>query len=260
MANTYLPPGYIDSLRAGYSARQWKQEVEAEILRPHTAVYPEFSRERHLRPWRYDRTISAYDLAVDWGHAHPAVLWIQRIPGTGECVIFDEFVDDNVPRDHLRALIKRRCDALGRPPSNIAGDRAVKSENAWAMHAYPSTRVHTMRTRAHQDIRNGVECVRAMLDPVDRAPLLYVADHLAKDPPRRGVVLGLENYRYKQRSDGSLSQDPWKSNVEDHINDALRYWCVALGLNERKPYVIGRAHGRNNPSDYFERRGNRARH
>jgi len=259
-ANTHLPSGYVESLKAGYSRRQWEQEVEAKILRPHTSVFVEWSRDRHLRPWRYDSTISAYDLAIDWGHSHPAVFFVQRIPGTGEAIIFDEFVEDNVPRDHLRAYIKRACKKLGRPPSNIAADRAVKSENAWAMQAFPSARLHVMRTRQAQDIRNGIECVRAMLDPVDGAPLLYVADHLAKDAPKRGIVKGFENYRYKQRSDGSLSDTPWRSNVEDHAMDAVRYWVVGCGLDERRPYVIGRAHGANNPSDYFEKRGRRARY
>lgn len=259
MSNTHLPSGYVESLKAGYSQRQWEQEVEAKILRPQTAVYPEFTRERHLRPWRYDSTISAYDLAVDWGHSHPAVLFIQRIPGTGEAVVFDEFVEDNVPRDHLRAYIKRACDKLGRPPVNIAADRAVKSENAWAMKTFPSARLHTMRTRQHQDIRNGIECVRAMLDPVDSGPLLFIADHLATKAPKRGIVKAFEGYRYKQRADGTLSQEPWKSNVEDHAQDAIRYWVVGCGLDERRPYVIGRTHGTNNPSDWMSRRGSRAR-
>ena len=260
MANTHLPPGYVESLKAGYSTRQWQQEVEAKILRPESSVFPEFSRERHMRPWRYDPTIGAYDLAIDWGHSHPAVLFIQRIPGTGELVIFDEFVEDNVPRDHLRQYIRRACDKLGRPPSNIAADRAVKSENSWAIHTFTSTRLHVMRSRQQQDIRNGLECVRAMLDPVDRAPLLYVADHLAQDPPRRGIVPSLEKYRYRQRSDGSLSPEPYKCNVFDHQIDALRYHVVGCGMDERKAYVIGRTHGANNPTDYFERRGRRARY
>ena len=256
-ANTYLPEGYVESLKAGYSKRQWEQEVEARILRPETAVYSEWSRDRHLRPWRYDPTIGHYDLAIDWGHSHPAVLFIQKIPGTGECIVFDEFCDDNVPRDHLRDYIKRACDKFGRPPSNAATDRAVKSENAWLMSVYPSMRLHTMKSRQAQDIRNGVEIVRSMLDPVDRAPMLYVAEHLARDPPKRGIVRCFEGYKYKKRVDGSLSSEPWKDNRTDHTMDAIRYYCVALGLGERRPYVLGRAHGRNNPSDYFARRGSR---
>lgn len=259
-ANTHLPAGYVESLRAGYSRRQWEQEVEAKLLKPETAVFSEFSRERHLRPWRYDATIGAYDLAIDWGHSHPSVLFIQRIPGTGEAVIFDEFCEDGVPRDHLRHYIRRACERLGRPPSNIAGDRAVKSENAWAMHTYPSAMLHTMKSRRHQAIVTGVELLRTMLDPVDRAPLLYIAEHLAKDPPPRGIVLCLENYRYKMRPDGSISDEIWKDNLSDHSIDALRYWTVGCGMNERKPYVVGRAHGRtNDPADWFSRRRARAR-
>ena len=240
-ANTHLPAGYLDALRSGYSRRQWEQEVEAKVLRPETAVFPEFSRETHAVPYAYDPALP-YDVAVDWGHQFPHVLWIQR-RGDGAMVVFAEFCDDNVPRDHLRAAIKRGCNALGAAPVNGAGDRAVKHENSWFRDAFPTTRFHVMRTRVEQDVRTGLEGIRTLLDPMDGPPALLVSERLTRDPPRRGIVKCLENYRYKQRMDGSLSPDPLKDGTHDHGIDSLRYFVIACGLEDRTPYAIGRSHG-----------------
>lgn len=255
-ANHHLPSGYLESLRAGYSKRQWQQEVEARILRPEGQVFPMFDRGIHLRPWRYDSTISAYTVAVDWGHSHPSVLFMQQT-NEGAVVIFDEFCEDNIPRDHLRDYILRACKRYGRPPTDIAADRAVKVENQWLKNTFPSTRVHTMKSRQDQDIRTGLQIIEAALEPVDAPPRLYIADHLAKNPPPRGIVRCFEGYRWGRLSNGAISDRPHKNNVHDHSLDALRYASVAFLFDEKKAYVVGRAHGNSMRSDDWIRRQSR---
>jgi len=255
-ANHHLPPGYLQSLRAGYSKRQWEQEVEARILRPEGAVFPMFDRSIHLRPWRYDQAISAYTMAVDWGHSHPSVLFMQRTPD-GAQVIFDEFCEDNVPRDHLRDFILQKVKRLGRPPTDIAADRAIKSENQWLRGALPSSRVHTMQTRKDQDIRTGLQIIEAALEPVDAPPRLYIADHLAKNAPPRGIVRCFEGYRWAKLASGATSDRPQKDNRTDHGIDALRYAAVAFLFETQAPYVVGRVHGAGSHSDDWIRRQSR---
>jgi len=254
MANTHLPAGYIESLKAGYSRRQWEQEVEAKVfMRPEGPVYPEFSRDRHLRPHRYDPAIGDYDLAIDWGYRHPAVLFIQRIPGTQDAVVFDEFVRDGVTRDHLRAYIRHACGQLGRDPANIAADRASKDQNQWCVATFPGSRLHVMRSRASQAILHGVERVRTMLDPVERAPLLYVATHLADADEPRGIVRSFESYRYKKRADGMVSSEPHHEALASHAMDAIRYWVVGCGSEERQAFDFERNHGARSRRGAFER-------
>ena len=256
-ANHHLPPGYLDSLRAGYSRRQWQQEVEAKILRPEGVVFPMFDRSIHLVPWRYDSTISAYTMAVDWGHSHPSVLFMQTTHD-GSVVVFDEFCEDNVPRDHLRDYITTAVKRLGRPPTDIGADRAVKTENQWIMAEFPSARVHTMKSRRDQDIRTGLQIIEAALEPVDAPPRLLIAEHLARKSPRRGIVRCFEGYRWAKLASGATSDRPVKCNVYDHSIDALRYAAVAFLFDERKPYVVGRAHGGGSrPNDWIERQSRR---
>ena len=256
-ANPHLPPGYLHSLRAGYSKRQWEQEVEAKILRPEGAVFPMFDRLTHLRPWRYDSTISAYTMAVDWGHSHPHALFMQETPD-GSVVIFDEFCEDNVPRDHFRDYLLRTVKRLGRPPTDIAADRAVKSENQWCKSAFPKSRVHTMRTRHDQDIRTGLQIIEAALEPVDAPPRLYIADHLARDAPPRGIVRCFEGYRWAKLANGATSDRPMKCGRFDHGIDALRYAAVAFLFEQHSAYVVGRVHGAGNrPDDWLRRQSRR---
>jgi len=240
-ANKYLPEGYHESLRAGYSKRQYEQEIEARLLKPETVVYPEFRRDTHVIPWRYEPTLP-YSVAVDWGHQYPHALWIQR-RHDGSHVVFGEYCEDNIPRDHLRAEIVRACRALGRPPQYIVGDRAVKSENAWARDQYPGTHVRVMHTREEQSVGTGIEVVRALLDPYDAEPRLFIAEALTRDPPKRAIVNCMERYRYRQSADGQITLNPWKDNTHDHGADALRMYCVAVGMDRAGVEMLSRQHG-----------------
>jgi len=224
--------------------------VEARLLKPETGVYPEFSRERHLRPWVYDPALP-YDIAVDWGRL-PHVLFIQRV--AGEMIIFDEYCEDGIPRDHLRRFVTKAVELLGKPPEHISGDRANPSENTWAQQAFPSTWTHWMRTRQEQDVRTGIELVRTLLDPVDGAPRIYVAERLAREAGVRGIVKCLEGYRYKVRASGDLSDEPFKDNRFDHGCDALRYHCRARGEAARVAKVIGRSHASSESEAWGQRR------
>ena len=238
--NVHLPDGYIDSLVSSYSKRQYAQEVEARILKPSTAVWPEFSAEAHVRPWAYDPSL-AYGIACDWGHQYPHVIWLQQAPD-GAWIAFDEFCDDQVPRDHLRDHIRKRCTALGRDPEVAVGDRAIKDEMAWLMHAFPRTAVKRMRTKEEQSVNRGIEAVRALLDPIEGPPRLYLSSRLAASQARRALIRCVQNYRYKMRASGEIHVGmPWKDNVHDHGADALRMFVVGVIEGESAAYSTGRS-------------------
>ena len=243
MTNPHLPKGYLDGLKRTYSKRAWEEQVEGKILKPNTAVWPEFELARHVRPWVFDPSLS-YSIACDWGHQFPHVLFIQATPD-GAFVVFDEICTDNTPPAHLRAEILRRTKALGRPPTDAVGDRAVKSEMAWLISQFTSTHVHRMRTRREQSVRIGAEKLREMLDPIEGPPRFYISAKLARSDERRAIVKCLQNYRYKQRADGTIDIDqPFKDNVHDHGADCARMWAVAIGEESQSAFVMGRKYGR----------------
>lgn len=240
--NPFLPPDYLAMQRATYSKRRWEEEVEAQILKPETAVFPEVDPDVHVidwpRPWRevggrkvanklYDRTIE-YDLAYDAGDQYPHVLWVQRtVDGTS--VIVDELCEDQWPPGRLHDEILERCKLIGRDPSLAVGDRAVKDELSWLQDAFPRTSVRRMVSRVQQSVLQGIEVVRERLDPVRGGrPKLFIARHLVDRPARRGVWNCFRNYRYQKRADGTLAPDPYKDNIHDHGMDAVRMLMVAL--------------------------------
>lgn len=233
--NPYLPAGYFESLRASYSTRRWRQEVLAEILRPESAVLPEYDAARHAVPWRLDPALP-YDIWVDWGHSTPHVLVVQFT--SFGVVVADELCDD-VGMEHVRSWIMDVVERMGREPEMLVGDRAIKSEMAWASYAMRTTRVVRMSSRAEQSVSQGIETVRSLLDPVIGEPRLYLAEHLTRTPPKRGIARCLRGYRYRMRADGTMSSDPYKDG-HDHGVDALRMGCVARFGLQSEVKVISR--------------------
>ena len=223
MDNPHLPADYLPSLKRTMSERAWRQEVLAEILRPESAVYDEFSRMRHgLKGCTRKSFVGVqYDLAYDAGDQWPHVLWVARYEN-GREVIFDELCPDNMTTDRLHDEILARCRALGRMPEAVVCDRAVVREIQWATEAFQTSHVTRMKRRHEQSILDGIEIVRNRLDPMVGEPQLMVADYLFDQPSRRGVCPSFQLYRYPQRADGTLDIMPLKNNVHDHAMDAIR--------------------------------------
>jgi hypothetical protein len=118
----------------------------------------------------------------------------------------------------------------------------VKREIQWALEQFPKSQVHRMNSRLEQSVAEGIELVRDMLDPVDRAPQLLFARHLAKTEERRGIVACMQNYRYKQDMFGVITNIPHKDNVFDHGADALRMHQVMIHSRHSTAYTLSRKH------------------
>lgn len=231
--NPHLPAEYIESLRKTLSKAAWRQEVMAEILRPESAVFPEFERLRHSLPMRsraeFVELLKArripWDLAYDAGLQFPHVLWIARF---AECdVVFDELCEDGMTEDRLHTEVVRRCAELGSPPVMVVCDRAVTRERTWAGETFTRSELRVMDKRREQSVAEGIKIVRNRLDPNIGDPGLMIASYLWDTKARRAIVKCLQNYRYMQQAHGALSETPWKDNVHDHGVDALRMHQMA---------------------------------
>jgi hypothetical protein len=232
--NPHLPPGYLKSLK-GYSKRLWEQEVEAKVLKPSNTVFGDDWGAHNVRPWVYDRALP-YDLAVDWGYSKPHALWIQRTHD-GEGIIFDEYYEDEVPRDVLRKVIKEKCERLGKDPEYAIGDRAVKDQMSWLLHQFPSSYVKRMHTKKEQSILEGIEIMRAMMDPIEGPPKLFIAENIMKRDMSRCISNCIAGYRWAQKRDGAISDYPLKGVYDDGV-DALRYWSVVHNDSKTDSFVL----------------------
>jgi hypothetical protein len=237
--NPHLPPGWLAGL--DFSARRWAEEVEAQILQPASQVWQAFSETKHKAFYTYNPALP-YDLAYDAGDQYPHVLWIQT-DKSGRDVVFLELCLDNIPPDHLHQKILDICAKLKRPPEMAVADRAVKREIAWLRHAFPSTVVHKMNTRLEQSVGEGIQVVEDRLDPHVGLPRLVFESALWRNPPRRGIVNCMKNYRYIQTQQGEILPTPLKDNVHDHGADALRMHQVTRHARHSTAFSLGRQHG-----------------
>lgn len=247
----------------GYSKKRYAQDVEAKILKADNLIYPEWDRARHLVRWTPpapgDPTFE-YDLITDAGDQWPYVGWVQRLPHGW--VLFDELAEDGLPYERVQQIVEERCRKLGKAPANATYDRAVKRWGAWLINAFSAqgTRVFRCETRQEQSVQEGLEAVRALLDPMPDAsgndnPLLYVASHLARGADEgRGAVKSFERYRHRQYPDGRFSSEPFKDNVHDHAMDAIRMWAVKVAKGQGATVRNIRRQG-NDWSDRSRRRG-----
>lgn len=245
MDNPHLPPGFIDSLKQGYSKRQWEQEVLGKCLQAQATVWPEIEKERHVIPWTYDPALPYY-MGMDFGYAKPAILFAQE--HRGALIVFWEYVEDEVPYEKQKSIIRNKIAELGKPPEHVVGDRADREWMSWLIQNLAHSQVHRMQTKMDQRVTTGIEVVRSMLDPMIGEPRLYVAKSLTENPPERGIWRALHNYRWKLTKDGLIGDSALKDGTFDHICDTIRWISIIFNSDTGGPSMLTRGNHGNIPN------------
>ena len=252
MDNPWLLPEVKEQIAGSVSGRMYKQEVLGMILSPDDAVFSEFSFEKHVIDWRWQKKLP-YIFGIDWGTSHAYYCAIQIVdrPGfgvpVGSWVVARELKAEHTSYGEFRRKIVDFAEAVGRKPRAAAADRALKTENAW-FRARFGVDCFTLQRKNEQDVINGVELVRYMLDPHEDKPRLYFSRQgLSTDVVNeegRGILGSLVNYQYAKDRFGVLTNVPLKDNICDHPCDALRYACVSTRMfsefhgGQPLPYVF----------------------
>ena len=211
--------------KARVSAETWQSEMLC--LRPSRrgAVFPTFSRARHVGPVRYQPGWLMYR-AIDFGFVNPFVcLWIQVAPN-GDVQVVKEYLRSRLTVAAHAAAIRdlddgpiamSYCDPAGGQSDQITGTSARAELHAG-----------NIRTRCRTSaITDGLELIRKHLDGAGGdvgGPALRI------DPSCQRLIAAMEGYRYPDASDrrghtGS-NEAPLKDGVHDHPVDALRYFFV----------------------------------
>jgi hypothetical protein len=254
LSNTHLPSDYIKNMERSYSKRMFRAEVMGDVLKPQAAVF-QWNRDSHVRPYQHN-VQTPYAISCDWGHSNPHALFIAELPD-GALIVFDEMCPEGGTSSHrFRQMIVDRCAQYGRPPQWAIGDRAVRSEMSWLMGQFPAAHVSRMRSREEQSIVSGIAVVNSLLDPVQGDAMLYLSSGVAARQDRRALVKAMLNYRYKQKSDGTIdTMRPYKDSITDHAADCLRMACVVLAEQGRATFTLDRTHGRKRTSRLGPGRG-----
>lgn len=229
-----------DAIAARRRVSRATWEAEMLCLRPSRrgAVFPGFSRERHVCPLEYHSEWPTYR-AIDFGFVNPFVcLWMQVSPA-GQVRVLREYLQSRVTlAGHARRIRELDfgpvratfCDPAGGQHDQITGTTA-RAELAAA----------GIKTRTRpSSIVAGIETIRRYLEadtmqygetnPAPASARRGAGASLLIDPACECLIAALEAYHY----DDSHRETPVKDGVYDHPIDALRYFFVNHVIGDGK--------------------------
>jgi hypothetical protein len=239
-SNHYLPEEYLATLKASYSEALFRQYVGGEWGTLEHAVFPEFSRDRHVVDLEVDLA-HAVDVLFDPGYRRASLLFVQHFDrckahGHEKCLhVVGEWHPSNMPTARIVPTVGklferqawRRGTVFTDPAANAANVTVGYSDiDVWEAAGW---RTFFPTTPAERAIPNGIEQIRSLIAPMEGAPRLWFSSDLRNDQTKRGIVISLESSEYPEAKHGrAVSDTPIKDGTIDHSRDALRYGVVSL--------------------------------
>lgn len=229
-ANPHLDPEMLEAWRESMSVADWRQFVEAEILRPGAAVWPEFDRRRHLVDWypagRSREPLQWY-AAIDWGYNVAYLLAGSLVRGLvptardHETLVIWHFraLEEEAQEAPLWALSELR-EQLGCDPVAIFPDSNNRNMVRKLRDEYSRSLVHAKP--GNHDVWASVQRVRSWLDPASGTPPRLAVHRPLALQGEQNPVLCIENYRRRQVAGVTLDEVAPRQRWE-HGADAVRY-------------------------------------
>ena len=247
--NFHLPPGYLERLRAAYSERHARQELDGEIVTPEGSVYAELEKKLWPEGNAYLASLDPFRpvvLLVDFGPRRPSVLAVQRIqarhPVTGRDYQLDVIVwelqgpNERPPEDIVVDQWVATVKALKIQVQVIHGDPAGDSRNDQTHET--SARIVRDRlgapfvppTQAWQRSKErGEETVAGRIKAADGSRYLVWACSSETDRLGQPKLLApnsfasLQALQYPERKAGQpAATESLKDGIHDHDADAIR--------------------------------------
>lgn len=204
MANVYLPPDYIETLKREYTGLFYEQEVLGKFVAFEGLVYDLREELIVTPPMKFDRVL----YGVDFGFTNPAAIIVIGVLGDRYFIV-QEFYRRGTTDDKLIAVLHSYMDYWGRgivycDPSSPASIKKMKDEK---INARP----------ADNNIDSGIRNMRSLMDN----------DKLFVNPACINFIAECRGYIW----DDKLTKER-PVPVDDHTQDATRY--ALLGDRKRK--------------------------
>ncbi|MBN1846898.1 MAG: hypothetical protein JW810_14525 [Sedimentisphaerales bacterium] len=200
------------------SAAAWRTEMLCQRPQQQDIVFAEFDAALHVRPHGYRAELPLYR-AIDFGYSNPLVCLFLQVDDDGRVFVIDEHIKSRTTLAEHTRLIERQypypveatyCDPAGRQRNEITGTSAITELKALGI---------PTQCRPSQ-VLDGIELIRRFLRPAVGGTNLLIAPRC----PR--LIQAFQQLRYQRLAGGSLSEQPEKDGVHDHLIDALRYFFV----------------------------------
>lgn len=224
--NPYLPRHVLEEIKAMYLATGSVEIYEQEILAKFTAmagaIYPMFSKTRHVSPIEFIPGLPVI-LGVDFGFTNPAcVLFGQR---QGEQIrVFDEIYQSGLTDQRLAEMVKDRLNEWG---VNIEDDSQYDicysdPEHASGRAEFDEQGIYTTIGAADGSrinaVKQGIAAVRRQLSvPEPNPPGIVI------HPRCSNLIRTLPKYAISPSNNDRDPRDDEPKKKEDHAPDSLRY-------------------------------------
>lgn len=227
--NTHLPEGYVETMKATWSAERIKREIEGSDDTFEGQIYNEFDRSIHvIKPFRIpdDWTIR---IGADDGYRNFAAWVYGAIDPDGDVYIWNEFYEKEWLIEEICKTGKDgRPSAFtklgGRTVEQARMDPAAKQVknglNNWDIYLRNLPPSFPL-LEAQKSVQTGIERVKSYLKPDKRGkPRLFIFDTCTN------LLDEIAQYKWAERTmyqQGRMNEkeEPVKHN--DHACDALRY-------------------------------------
>ena len=238
-----LDPGYVEDLKASYSARLVRAYIDGEIVALEGAVYECFDPSPSS-PWIVDYDWRAHKerktiLCVDPGFRKSAWIWWHEVAPT-EWVAIHEMMPDETSDDACVRMVNESgvpVDEIWCDPAADQTQSTLGLDTIAMMGEIKSRRDAPIRYVAgpFRSIKFGVDKVRTLLgDPAHGLPArLKFARELVEweKGKARGAIKDLAGYRYPEDKDNhAIKDEPLKDGRVDHSADAVRQFAVGMWL------------------------------
>jgi len=223
--NPHIDADEIEQMRHDMSAERFAQEVEAQFVTMEGRVFPDFTRERHVREFDLEPNLPIV-MGVDFGFR--TFSWIMaQVDSQKRLRIFDDADWTNIQLDSVVERLKQYpwidrvetigCDPAGSGRSDQTGISDVEQLRA----AFPSSRVVFSGDPRHRNPEWRAGRIRDLLWSIAGDSRVVV------HPNAKQTIRSLELSEYPKRTSGTGEKlDPKKDGIVDHNRDALGYLIV----------------------------------
>lgn len=232
--NTHLPEGYVETMKATWSAERIKREIEGSDDTFEGQIYNEFDRSIHvIKPFRIpdDWTIR---VGADDGYRNEAAWVYGAIDPDGDCYIWDEFYEkewliEEICKNGKNGKPSAFSKLRGRPVEQMRMDPAAKQVkngiSNWDTYLRYLPSGFPM-LEAQKSVQTGIERVKSYLKPDKRGkPRLYIFDTC------HNLLDEIAQYRWAERTvsqQGRVNEKEEPVKNHDHAVDALRYLIMTM--------------------------------
>jgi hypothetical protein len=189
------------------------QEYGADFRRRTGLVFPEFSRETHIRNFEI-KTKHLLEMGMDFGYTNPTAFIFSYFDDDDVWYLFDEYYEMGKTIFEHSGMIRARREQYPNGQKAIFGDsedpQSIAEYSRYGLFITPVVKYQNSLTIGIDRIAD-----RLKVDPKTGEPRMYI------HPNCRNLIKELESYAWKEYR-GDYSDDiPEKGN--DHAIDAMRY-------------------------------------